>query len=985
MSYALYSSEGAGKPDGIVNTGGADREAVGAAALTLNAWTHIATTYDGATLRTFVNGSQAASRATTGSMPVSSSALRIGGNTIWSEYFNGLIDEVRIYNRALGAGDIQTDMNTPVGAGKLPPPPPDASTIGRWTGPVELGLVAVKMIQLYTGKILMYRGEDAGGSSAVVWNPTTNTTKPVPLNTNIFCSGHAQLADGRILVVGGHDTANGILGSAQASIFDPATETWTSAPPMAQRRWYPSATTLPDGRVLVTSGAKTDFFDYADVPEIYDPKTNSWTQLTGAKLGFPYYPFSFLLADGTVLIAGAGEHPAPTRKLDVANQTWTTVDPAVIEGGSAAMYAPGKFIKSGTAVTTDVSNLPTTTSTYVLDMNAASPQWRQTAPMAYPRAYHTLTPLPDGTVIVTGGGVTTEGKNISAAVYPAEIWSPATESWKTMAPMQKPRLYHGTALLLPDARVVVAGSGDSYGGPNQTTAEFFEPPYLYKGTRPSLTGAPVNVAHGSTFTATTDGQIASVALVRLGADTHQFDEDTRFVPLTFQQNGNELTITAPGNANLAPPGYYMLYAISANGVPSVSSIVRLPVVGADSAPPSAPGTLTATGGLGRIDLVWGAATDNVGVASYSIHRSQSPGFTPTAANRIGQSTIGPSYADTGLPAGVYYYKVTAVDSAGNSGPASNEATATATADTTPPAVSITTPIAGAALSGSVTIAASASDNVGVANVQFLVDGATIGTPDTTAPYQATWTTSSVPNGTHTLTAVAQDATGNTTTSGAVAVTVANATNPPPTGLVGAWSLNAGTGSTATDSSGNNNTGTLNGSAWTTSGKFGQAVSFDGVNDRIDIPDSASLDLTNKMTVEAWVRPTTTSGWRTAVLKEGSGGLAYALYASNGSRPNSTLNIGSTDRTLNGAAGLAANTWSHLAMTYDGATMRLFVNGTQVSSRAQTGNVAVTGNPLRIGGNSIWSEWFNGQIDEVRIYNTVLSAAQVQTDMNTPIG
>ena len=346
---------------------------------------------------------------------------------------------------------------------------------------------------------------------------------------------------------------------------------------MAYRGRYPSATTLPDGRVLATSGGTTCFDCYADVPEIYNPQTNLWTQLTGAKLGFPYYPFIFVLPDGRILNAGAGELAAPTRVLDLLSQQWTTVDGALIDGGSAVMYRPGKVLKAGTPATTDVSNDPTAATTHVLDMTAQSPVWRQTASMAFPRAYHTLSVLPDGNVLVTGGGVTMEGKDVSAAVYEAELWSPTTETWHTMAAMQRPRLYHSTALLLPDGRVVVAGSGDSYGGPNQTTAEFYSPPYLFKGNRPVITSAPSQVAYAAGFTVSLadTSTIMSVALMRPGAVTHQFDEDQRYVSLGFQQSGNTLSVNAPGNGNLAPPGYYMLFVLNSAGVPSVASWIRM--------------------------------------------------------------------------------------------------------------------------------------------------------------------------------------------------------------------------------------------------------------------------------------------------------------------------------------------------------------------------------------------------------------------------
>ena len=138
-----------------------------------------------------------------------------------------------------------------------------------------------------------------------------------------------------------------------------------------------------------------------------------------------------------------------------------------------------------------------------------------------------------------------------------------------------------------------------------------------------------------------------------------------------------------------------------------------------------------------------------------------------------------------------------------------------------------------------------------------------------------------------------------------------------------------------------------------------------------------------MTIEAWVRPTSNTGWRTVVMKEAVGGLAYALYSSNGSRPAGYVNTGA-DVGLNGTAALPLNTWSHLALTYDGTMLRLFVNGVQVNSLPVTDGITATSGVLRIGGNSVWSEYYRGLIDDVRIYNRALSGTEIQTDMNTPI-
>ncbi len=232
--------------------------------------------------------------------------------------------------------------------------------------------------------------------------------------------------------------------------------------------------------------------------------------------------------------------------------------------------------------------------------------------------------------------------------------------------------------------------------------------------------------------------------------------------------------------------------------------------------------------------------------------------------------------------------------------------------------------------------------------------------------------------------MARDAAGNVSTSAAVTVTVSNTAPPPTSGLVGAWSFNAGTGTAAADSSGSGNVGALSGATWVTTGKFGSALSFNGTNSRVHTADSASLDLTNGMTLEAWVRPTAVTNWRTVMLKEGPSGLVYSLYASDGTGPNGFIRVGSVDRGVTAPPTLPLNTWSHLAITYDGANLRLFLNGTQAAVTAGTGSMTATTGALRIGGNAVWSEWFSGLIDEVRIYKTALSATQIQTDMNTPI-
>jgi hypothetical protein len=201
--------------------------------------------------------------------------------------------------------------------------------------------------------------------------------------------------------------------------------------------------------------------------------------------------------------------------------------------------------------------------------------------MNFARTYHTMVLLPDGNVLVTGGGQTTYALDLPNAVLQAEMWAPATQQFSKLASAVAARLYHSTALLLPDGRVLVAGGGRFDSGSNtgydQLSAEIYSPPYLFNGVRPTISSAPSTIQYATNFTVGTPdaSQISSAALVRLGAVTHAFDQNQRYVPLTFQQATGGLTVQSPSSANLAPPGYYMLFIVNSTGVPSVASIIQI--------------------------------------------------------------------------------------------------------------------------------------------------------------------------------------------------------------------------------------------------------------------------------------------------------------------------------------------------------------------------------------------------------------------------
>jgi hypothetical protein len=216
-------------------------------------------------------------------------------------------------------------------------------------------------------------------------------------------------------------------------------------------------------------------------------------------------------------------------------------------------------------------------------------------------------------------------------------------------------------------------------------------------------------------------------------------------------------------------------------------------------------------------------------------------------------------------------------------------------------------------------------------------------------------------------------------------TIQNDDVPAAGGIVAAYSFEESAGTTTADTTGKGHTGTVAGTDWADDGKHGRGLWFPGSNNWVTIADANDLDLTNGMTIEAWVNPFSLSGWNTVLMKEAGGSLAYGLYANDSSPwPAVTVQIGGVDRSAAGTSPLPLSTWSHVAATYDGTTLRLYRNGVQIGSRAQTGNMLTSTGVLRIGGNAVWGEYFHGVIDDVRIYNRALAPAEIQSDMNTPV-
>jgi hypothetical protein len=553
------------------------------------------------------------------------------------------------------------------------------ATSGQWASPTSWPLVAQSAALLRTGEVIVWDAWETGGTASVrIWDPQTNAFTPVP-NTwsQIFCAAQVTLPDGRLLVVGGHN--GGEVGIKDTNIFDPITRQWTKVANMSYARWYPGVVELPNGTVASISG-NIVHGSWADVPEVYSAATNAWTKYTTASTSFAHndgYPMPYLLPNGKVLILDP--EGGNVGLMDTAGTGSITRPPASpIKFGSSVMYRAGKVLVSGGGADW---NQPTGGTSAVLDMTAPTPAWRSVAPMAYPRYQHSLVMLPDGKVLAIGGAATVDQATPSAGPLVPEIWDPATETWTAVAPMAQPRMYHSTALLLPDGRVLAAGGGRWSTAVDYSSAEIYSPPYLFNGARPAITSAPTTIAYGNAATVQTPdaASIASAVLVGMPAPTHTLDAGQRYVPLAFTLGAGSLTLAVPTDHNVLPPGFYMLFISNGAGVPSVSRIVQL----------------------------------------------------------------------------------------------------VETLDTQAPTVSVSAPAAGASISGSVQLSASASDNVGVTSLQFMLDGAPVGARLATGPWSTTWDSSTVPAGPHTISAQGWDAALNTTVSAGVSITVTGAPPPSP--------------------------------------------------------------------------------------------------------------------------------------------------------------------------------------------------------------
>ena len=444
-------------------------------------------------------------------------------------------------------------------------------------------------------------------SGATVFDPVAQTFNQLTLSWDMFCNGMTVLPDGQVFVNGGTIVYDPFHGQQKSSIFNPATNTFTDVPTsMAHGRWYPTVTLLSDGRVMTFSGQDETGTTNKTV-EIYTVGSG-WSAASTAPWTPPLYPRQHLLPNGNVFVSG----PNPTTYIfNPNNQTWTTV--ATTKYGGTRTYGSSVLLPLTPANNYDPKvmllggSTSATATTEIIDLGAGSPSWVFGPDMSQARIEMDAVILPTGKVLALGGSSSDEVASTHSRN--ADLYDPGSNSFTSAGTNNFDRLYHSVALLLPDATVWSAGSNPSR-GTWESHMEIYQPPYLFTrdgsnnvilATRPTIASAPANISWGGAFTVSTPdaANISQVVLVRPGSSTHAFDMDQRLVGMSFTAGSGSLTVTAPPNSKIAPPGYYMLFLINSNGVPSVAPFVLLNGSTSNPAPTVAsitPNTGPAAGG-----------------------------------------------------------------------------------------------------------------------------------------------------------------------------------------------------------------------------------------------------------------------------------------------------------------------------------------------------------------------------------------------------
>ena len=512
---------------------------------------------------------------------------------------------------------------------------------GQWqTLPNLMPINPVHAALLHNRKVLIVSGSGNlptnSNWQAAIFDPATGTIITQPVSWDMFCNGMVVLPDGRAFVNSGTLQYDPFHGHLKSAIYDPATGQFTDAQNMAHGRWYPTVTSLPDGTLMTFSGLDENGNTNSTV-EIYTVGSG-WSPTYGSPFTPPLYPRMHLIPNGKVFYSGS---TTSSRYFDPVAHTWSAVVANTNYNGTrtygtsvllpltpANNYKPVVMILGG--------GNPSTNTTELIDLSAATPKWAFGPSMSQPRIEMNATILPNGKVLAVGGSLNDE--DTSTASLNADLYDPVSNTFSSAGQNAFARLYHSNSLLLPDATVLFIG-GNPARGTYEAHNEIYTPAYLFNAdgtaaTRPTIGGVSSStIGYGVVFQVQSPdaANISSVVFMRPGAPTHAFDMEQRMVGATFTAGSGVLNVTAPPNSNIAPPGYYMLFLLNSAGVPSVAQFVELTPAPADIRPtgtitnPATDVTITA----GQAVFFSGSGTDPDG--TISAYSWTFPGGSPSSS------------------------------------------------------------------------------------------------------------------------------------------------------------------------------------------------------------------------------------------------------------------------------------------------------------------------------------------------------------------
>ncbi|MGW7409225.1 galactose oxidase-like domain-containing protein [Streptomyces sp. NPDC054833] len=516
-----------------------------------------------------------------------------------------------------GTGSVTTDDYTMEQVPDTLPPPQctgtgDQCANGSWSVlPTQNPVRSMHSVVLNNGKVLLIAGSgnseenfNAGTFTSAVYDPANGTYKVIPTPKDMFCAGHIQLQDGRVLVMSGNKAypvagGHGYEGFKDSYIFDPTTETYSKTNDLNDGHWYPSATELGNGDVISFGGLREDSSGSVTA-EYWSDKDQAWQPLWKVNQTWSFwglYPSMILMQDGRLFYSGShvfgNNIPGTGSAIYDYNANTVTQIPGLQRKDerdqSASVLLPPA--QDQRVLTIGGGNIDTNPDgnrlTDVIDLKQASPSYVAGPPLPQGtvdlgagkvpetgdqgKMYVSAVLLPDGKVLETGGAL----HNRADPVYESSVYDPDAGTFDPVAADPEARGYHSSAFLLPDGRVMATGDNPGNGSWNHNVS-IYTPPYLYKGTRPTITSV-INQEwkYGDTQRITVDRPIAKAELIRPAAVTHSSDPNQRFVDLPLAVDGNNVDLNVTSNPNLAPPGWYMLFAVDANGVPSVAKWVHL--------------------------------------------------------------------------------------------------------------------------------------------------------------------------------------------------------------------------------------------------------------------------------------------------------------------------------------------------------------------------------------------------------------------------